>query len=299
MTAFEIILVLIGLILFVGSFFVSEKITATKEQLKVAIDEVELKKLLQVQINSMDDDITQLIVDNIENSTDGVKRSMEKLSNEKIMAIDEYSNGVMEAIQKNHNEVMFLYGMLNDKNKEIKETAELITKANKGMNKKFSEASDLIERMESQIVFLNQYEKKQTMSMERIEKSTQAIETLEEQLNRIERMAIQFSRDINDVNVGHSDENEIYFGIEVNHEDDAKLVDSSVESIDSDIEEILEHISSDAINLENIPKDSSNYNQVILDMSKKGHNALEIAKTLGLGVGEVQLVIDLFEGSKR
>ena len=38
----------------------------------------------------------------------------------------------------------------------------------------------------------------------------------------------------------------------------------------------------------------SNNNQMILDLYAKGKSNIEIAKELGLGIGEVRLVIDLF-----
>ena len=36
----------------------------------------------------------------------------------------------------------------------------------------------------------------------------------------------------------------------------------------------------------------------ILKLYKQGKSVIEIAKTLGIGVGEVRLVIDLFKGTK-
>lgn len=314
MTAFEILLVIVGLILFGGSFFISEKITATKEQLKVAIDENEVKKLLQSQIKDMDEELTQIIVENIENSIDDVKRSMEKLSNEKIMAIDEYSTTVMEAIHKSHNEVLFLYGMLNDKKTEIKETADLITKANKGINKKLAEALELIEKMDSQILLLNQYSEQQNITLEKMEKSTHAIEVLEDQLHKIEQTALQFSKDRSIINKS-SDEsptkingmsNEVVLTQENSIENNLKVIENisssdkyENENNENDIEDILENISNDNRILEDETKDASNYNNKIIDMSKKGQSAFDIARTLGLGVGEVQLVIDLFVGGKQ
>lgn len=44
---------------------------------------------------------------------------MEKETNEKIMAINEYSNTVIESMNKTHNEILFLYNMLNDKHTEL------------------------------------------------------------------------------------------------------------------------------------------------------------------------------------
>ena len=38
----------------------------------------------------------------------------------------------------------------------------------------------------------------------------------------------------------------------------------------------------------------ANNNDKILSMAKQGFDTVQIAKTLGLGVGEVKLVLDLF-----
>ena len=48
-----------------------------------------------------------------------VEIALERESNMKIMAIDEYSGTVMENMKKTHDEIMFLYSMLNDKHTEL------------------------------------------------------------------------------------------------------------------------------------------------------------------------------------
>lgn len=322
MTALEIVLVIVGFILFIGSFFVSEKITATSEQLKAAIDVNEVKKLIKNQISDMNEEIEAAIKEAIDNSTEGVQRSMEKLSNEKIMAISEYSDTVMDLINKNHNEVMFLYGMLNDKNKEIKDTAELITKANKGINIKMNEAQLIINKMDKQIIEINKFTANQQESLEKLSKSTTTIEILEEQINKIEQMALQFSRDIKsedsdakkrNVQIQNgqdmNDEDEVeerieYSNLNVNEEDDIDnqkaFEDIDESNTEEDIEEIFGNFSNEKVkDYDQGEEEVTNNNSKILEMSKEGQSALEIAKSLGLGVGEVQLVIGLFEGERR
>ena len=51
---------------------------------------------------------------------------LSRLSNEKIMAVSEYSDQILEKINKNHEEVVFLYNMLNNKENELKETLKEI-----------------------------------------------------------------------------------------------------------------------------------------------------------------------------
>lgn len=45
---------------------------------------------------------------------------LSKLSNEKIIAVSEYSDQILDKISRNHEEVIFLYNMLDHKEKEIK-----------------------------------------------------------------------------------------------------------------------------------------------------------------------------------
>lgn len=60
--------------------------------------------------------------------------------------------------------------------------------------------------------------------------------------------------------------------------------------------EILEE---DAELQEPIEEDTSgNINDIILQMNKNGMSIMKIARELGLGVGEVKLVVDLFKGEK-
>ena len=43
-------------------------------------------------------------------------------------------------------------------------------------------------------------------------------------------------------------------------------------------------------------EEQDNSNDIILEMYRNGNSILDIAKQLGLGVGEVRLVIDLYQG---
>ena len=56
----------------------------------------------------------QLAIENgIDETTETTKRALERETNEKINGISEFSDTVLESINKSHNEIMFLYSMLN------------------------------------------------------------------------------------------------------------------------------------------------------------------------------------------
>ena len=51
--------------------------------------------------------------------------------------------------------------------------------------------------------------------------------------------------------------------------------------------------------LEETDADGRNNNERILELYNQGKSKVAIAKELGLGVGEVKLVIDLFQNQKK
>lgn len=118
-----IVLFITGCILITGSFvFQFEKRVNKEQQPDSSVD-----KLLN-QIEQM-----QSRLDNAAEETAGhlksrTERELEKLSNEKIMAVSEYSEQVMNEINKNHQEVMFLYSMLSDKQKELDGTVDKLNR---------------------------------------------------------------------------------------------------------------------------------------------------------------------------
>ena len=46
------------------------------------------------------------------------------------------------------------------------------------------------------------------------------------------------------------------------------------------------------------PVSNENKKEAVLSLYNDGRSVVEIAKTLGIGVGEVKLVLDLFKGIK-
>lgn len=119
MTGIEIFLLLIGAVFMVGSFFITEKLSPSELSKIARLSEGELKKIIGRGLEDANSKIEDAIDEQIETSTEKTDRALEKVTNEKIMAISEYSDTVLENMNKVHNEIMFLYNMLNDKHTEL------------------------------------------------------------------------------------------------------------------------------------------------------------------------------------
>ena len=119
MTMIEIILLLVGCVFMIGSFFISEKLSSSELNKIAELSEDELKKIIEREVNNAGTQMDEVIGQKIEEAGEQAERAMEKESNEQIMQIHEYSETVMESMKKTHDEIMFLYSMLNDKHTEM------------------------------------------------------------------------------------------------------------------------------------------------------------------------------------
>ena len=119
MTMIEIILLLVGCVFMIGSFSISQKLSSSELNKIAELSEDELKKIIEREVNNAGTQMDEVIEQKIEEAGEQAERAMEKESNEQIMQIHEYSETVMESMKKTHDEIMFLYSMLNDKHTEM------------------------------------------------------------------------------------------------------------------------------------------------------------------------------------
>ena len=87
--------------------FCSGKLTPKDVQEITRLSEKELKIIVERELKNANDKVEDAIDAVVEQSQENAKRLMEKETNEKIMAINEYSNTVIESMNKTHNEILF------------------------------------------------------------------------------------------------------------------------------------------------------------------------------------------------
>ena len=119
MTPVEITLIIIGIVFVLGSFFIKDKLSRKDLDTITDLTEKELKIIVDKQLQDANHKVVDFVDEAIDATSDKTKRDIERTTNEKIMAINEYSDTVLDSINKSHNEVMFLYSMLNDKHSEL------------------------------------------------------------------------------------------------------------------------------------------------------------------------------------
>ena len=127
MIILEIVLLIVGLILIIGSFFVSEKLTnADKEKLQ-SLTKEQIESIIKDKMADAKVEMEDILAERIDDAMIEMDRKTDIETNNKIMEISEYSDNVLESVDKSHKEVTFMYSMLNEKQESIVEMTKDLT----------------------------------------------------------------------------------------------------------------------------------------------------------------------------
>ncbi len=126
----EIILLIMGAALFVAGYvFPEKKEKLNEDQQKMVKDEV--ARLTGEEMAKAKQELSLAIEDSVGFAMEKSERSLERISNEKVMAVSEYADSVLTDIRKNHDEVVFMYDMLSGKHDDLKETVKEVDKTSR------------------------------------------------------------------------------------------------------------------------------------------------------------------------
>lgn len=302
MTITVIIMIIIGMIICLASFFISEKWSSPKENAYSSLMSIdEDYEFSERELRIIRRKIEDVIANQAKDILYETNESLSGMANEKTLALGDYAVAVCEQIEKNHKEVMFLYSMLDDKQKDIMKTVRIVNDANK-------EAKDILEKVKQvdaerqdmnvtvskqsaldQLTALSHKRKEvgldndsqDDIKKENQETAKQVSESAKGNVTAVTKEDV--SAATNESNVNYPDTIEDNISVDL---DDMEDVFAEIDQTEIDFDEVLEEEF----------KENENSNDIILQMHRNGNSIIEIAKQLGLGVGEVKLVIDLYQG---
>lgn len=317
----EIVLLVLGIAIFVVSFAIPERKTKLREEEK-ELGEIQIRKLLEERLEEVQEKVTDAAEGAISYVLEKAERSMERVSNEKIMAINEYSDTVLESIHKNHEETVFLYDMLNDKYESLKAFASEVDKKAKEVKETARESVKVVEESARAV----QASTKAVIQTELTGKDRESVfpdgvlveNDLAEQVpDRPAEEEVPLSEKTGEKpKIPEESENppvspfiplqpERVQGTAVN---DKKTEEEPVKGkakkkttkkhvkLSEVIQEKQEEIPAVNLSFANADDSGRTNKEKILALYKEGKSNVAIAKELGLGIGEVKLIIDLFKG---
>lgn len=252
MEPITVILIVVAVLLLIGSCFLPAK---DSEATAVDYDEI-VRRLAKRELTPEEQERLRQTVDGIisEKREEAILKTDDYLSqvaNEKIMSVDEFSKQILERLDKNNSDVMFLYNMVTETKEELKseianakKTEESLRSAAEAYREVQTEAADAMLT--------------KSLHTEKRETKKETAEKTKQTRAKTEKKAQEAKTPLPPV------------------EDISGLLAATVREIEED------EISHD------MPKEQ------ILELHKKGKSIREISRELGMGQGEVKLVIDLY-----
>jgi len=342
----EIIILIVGAVLFTVSFFMSDK---GGSKLDEEEERKQIRELLEKEVGTAKFQIEEAAEDCISDNKDRMERALDRITNEKMNAVNDYSNTVLEQIHKNHDEVMFLYDMLNNKHTQVKNTAaELnqITKSAKVAAGNLENAA-MVGGVENTAIVTGNIEAAEITTVKGVNSQAAALSDAgainkEKNAVRVEKSASNSAAKTapkngipnlskpEDIHKNNSEKGFGYVSPGKNTSEGQGFGYTKSSAKEEVFESIFEEIPVKELDVvevnadeqkpapkkkapkakvEKIPvidsnidlmfasdNNTANNNDKILALHKEGKSNMAIAKELGLGIGEVKLVIDLFEG---
>lgn len=140
MTVLEIVLLIIGLAFCIGSFFVSEKLSSKDRENLQKLTKDQIQEIIKDKMADANVELEDKLSATIDEAMEEIDRKTDKETTDKIMEISEYSDTVLESVDKSHKEVTFMYSMLNEKQQDTLD-----------MTKKLSELEDTLVALDASI----------------------------------------------------------------------------------------------------------------------------------------------------
>lgn len=251
MTVYEICILVFAVFVIVLSFFMTDSKKGKKGS--EGEEDVNLPEL-EKRLGELEERAGG-IVEKSERAYDDLENRMNKLTNEKIMAVSEFSEQVVEKIDANHKEAVFLYNMMKTKDEELKDSLSAID-VSKG------EIGELLDETERRMAVLKK-------SMAAVKKAQEGLAVPEKKTASKSTKAAGSKGTAKDAAGGTK----------------------AAAAVNKDAADGVP-----AVKTVTLAGEQSGKNERILELHRQNKSVLEISKQLGLGQGEVKLVIDLYGG---
>lgn len=292
------IIVIICLIIGVGcigaSFFIKEKADIDNHEKEKIAEEIRGRALSEDSIKKVMTRVEKGFSEKLsaisEDKLGGFADKMSEIANDKMLAINDMSGQLMEKIEQNHKEVIFLYDMLNEKSDYLKDFSAKIDGLRHELEREEERIKALNNDLDDKMIKVK--EVRQTV----IAKPVAPVEVKQEKSRRVPTGIEQAKAAIKPAEVPAQAKNLVKMKKEVEDipSDINDIFDTDERDIfkDAEVPEITEEI--DEIDLSPELTEELSTNDKILKMHSEGKSVMEISKELGMGQGEVQLILGLY-----
>lgn len=295
MDTIVIICLIIGVTCVGASFFIKEKADIDNNEKEKIAEEIREKALSEESIKKVmtrvEKGFTEKLTGISEEKLIGSADRLSEITNDKMLAINDMSGQLMEKIEQNHKEVIFLYDMLNEKSDYLKDFSAKIDGMRKELEREEERIKALNNDLDDKVIKVK--EVRQTV----IAKPAPPTAVKQEKPRRVPTGIEQAKAVVKADEVPAQAKNLVKM-----KKKEAENTQTEINDIfetdekdflaDAEVPEIIEEI--DEIDFSNDFAEELSTNDKILKMHSEGKSVVEISKALSMGQGEVQLILGLY-----
>lgn len=119
MEPITVIMGVIGVLLLIGSCFLPEK-SKPETEYDELIKRLAKRELTPEEVERLRQTVDRIVSEKTEEVILKTDDYLSRIANEKIMSVDEFSKQILERLDKNNSDVMFLYNMVTETKEELK-----------------------------------------------------------------------------------------------------------------------------------------------------------------------------------
>ena len=253
MSTLQICLFITGLIFFAGSFFITEKLSSSDTEMISRLSEKEVKSLVEKELSKASEQMDRLLSEKKEEAVERIEIQTDKDTNEKIMSIGEYSDTILKAMNDSHDEIMFIYQILNEKQENITNMVSEIGKQESALRNMKASIEDKLKELEEKEIELKQREEAS-----------------------VEEQKLHFEDNVKSLKEA--------FIQKMDEQEDIAKDKSAIETLQASKKD-----------KESADSSKNELKKKILSMHQDGFTEVEIAKKCGVGIGEIKLILGLFD----
>ena len=279
MTGLEIVLIIIGAIIFGLSFFMTEKLSSSDVEYIKKISEKEINIILEKELSNAKVVIDDRIKEKVDDGIEEIERATDKDTNDKILSMNEFSDTVLDSMNKSNQEVVFLHKMLTDKEAKI----ESLEKNLLELEQRVNDSKKALDLDRARLL-----EERSDLDREKEEKraaeEARAREEAEKQKVMVDMTSLKEAFK-NKISEGRREEKRKE--AEKKQEEKAEPVLTGIDLASMKKASIKES--------EERSESEDDEDREIIELKKQGLSEIEIAKKTGRGLGEIRLILGLFD----
>jgi len=238
-----IILIVVGIVLLIGSCFFTKE-DNSELQYDELMKRLSKRELSPEETERLRDAVDRIVSEKTEEVILKTDDYLSQVANEKIMSVDEFSKQILERLDKNNSDVMFLYNMVTETKEELKSEIANAKKAKEALERSVEAKS-----VEAKLPVVAEAKKKdpapkRTVASKAEPEKKPAVKKESKEQNPTDDIAALLA---------------------------ATLTQEPEQAVDMDVSK-----------------------EKILELYKSGKSIRDISRELGMGQGEVKLVVDLY-----